>query len=508
MHTCSAEHPTAYLPSQRLGLNSSNPVSPNGISGVRERYQHLPNLPGNGKYYSAPSATAGAQSDRYSGSNYIYSSGVHASDPSRLLPSSIVMPSTSSSYGAQPVSDSGTPPFNDQQNFYDIYSSQSGTDKIVPEVNAKIEKGFFYSTDGCWTCYRRNYFAVQCSYTLTPHLSNMPLTLMKDGKSHTIQAMAMSLSARVDGTSGKSIELVQHTPKRDKGPQNSIAITRLCPTPPHAKLGHLPHAEPHAHFGGFGFGTSGAGQIPPPFFPLQSALDPNSQPQDPANSHHSAVATPTAHQHTFERIQFKSATANNGKRRAQQQYYHLIVELHADIRESTSSLPKWVKVAEKASYQVVVRGRSPSHYQNEGPNSASNHRGSGASGGGGGYNSLGGYTGYSSGFNTGGGPSLGRSYTNGYGMNGGYRSNGLALDPTSMHSHSVSSSSSVTGTDGYMDHSSSMLITSQAAPDFMQPAPVAYSGTGLPSIFAPSRMDDKFYIPSRIPPPMEVSTVY
>ncbi|KAF2191300.1 hypothetical protein K469DRAFT_368274 [Zopfia rhizophila CBS 207.26] len=35
----------------------------------------------------------------------------------------------------------------------------------------------------------------------------------------------------------------------------------------------------------------------------------------------------STHQYTFERIQFKSATTNKGERWAQQQYYHLIVEL-------------------------------------------------------------------------------------------------------------------------------------------------------------------------------------
>jgi len=320
--------------------------------------------------------------------------------------------------------------------------------------------------------------------------------------------MAISLSARVDGTTGKSIELVQHTPKRDKGPQNAIAITKLCPTPPNTKLGHLPHAEPHSHFGSFGYGAPGAGHIAPPYFPLQSILDSSSQQQDPTSPHLSAATTPTAHQHTFERIQFKSATANNGKRRAQQQYYHLIVELHADIRDSNSNHPKWVKVAEKCSSQVVVRGRSPSHYSNEGPNSASNHRGSGASGSGGGYTSMGGYGGY--GLGSGASTTFGRSMGSGYNISNSYRGNGLTLDPTGMHSHSVSSSSSVTGADGYMDHSNSLMITSQAAPDFMQPAPVVYSGVGLPSIFGLSKVEDKYYTSTRIPP-MEVSghtTVY
>jgi meiosis-specific transcription factor NDT80 len=85
----------------------------------------------------------------------------------------------------------------------------------------------------------------------------------------------------------------------------------------------------------------------------------------------SNVSQPTATSHTFERIQFKNATANNGKRRAQQQYYHLKAELWADIRLDHTRIPVWVKVAHRVSNPVVVRGRSPSHYKNEGPTSQS-----------------------------------------------------------------------------------------------------------------------------------------
>ncbi len=98
----------------------------------------------------------------------------------------------------------------------------------------------------------------------------------------------------------------------------------------------------------------------------------------PKSGHISNASQPTATSHTFERIQFKNATANNGKRRAQQQYYHLKAELWADIRQDHTRMPVWVKVAHRVSNPVVVRGRSPSHYKNEGPTNQS--RGSSASG--------------------------------------------------------------------------------------------------------------------------------
>jgi meiosis-specific transcription factor NDT80 len=85
---------------------------------------------------------------------------------------------------------------------------------------------------------------------------------------------------------------------------------------------------------------------------------------------------------TFERIQFKNATANNGKRRAAQQYYHLLVELFTDV--GGQSPDRWVKIASRMSAPMVVRGRSPGHYQNERRGSnASTGPGSGGAGGGG-----------------------------------------------------------------------------------------------------------------------------
>ena len=48
---------------------------------------------------------------------------------------------------------SESPPFNQQENFGTITSD--GT-TVTPNIEAKIEKGFFLSGDLVWTCYRRN----------------------------------------------------------------------------------------------------------------------------------------------------------------------------------------------------------------------------------------------------------------------------------------------------------------------------------------------------------------
>ena len=320
---------------------------------------------------------------------------------------------------------SESPPFNAQETYGDI--TCDGT-AVVPNIEAKIEKGFFWSVDQVWTCYRRNYFAVNVSYSLSPWCSGARLYLTQGGGKgpEQIQSLAVSLAAAVDGAGGKNIELIQHTPKRDKGPQLSMKKELLSPTPPGK-------SHEHSNYGLSTFHQSS--QIAGPSLPMQIENEPSQQAYSQANHPNSN------YQHAFERIQFKSATANNGKRRAQQQYYHLIVELWANIQSARDSEPRWVKIAARSSHPVVVRGRSPSHYQNEGPHNQNASRGTGSGGMGGsshhglGSNGSGGYGGgYRNGLSGSGAGAMGGSM---------YRGNTYSLDPSPVGSHSVSSASSL-----------------------------------------------------------------
>ena len=265
---------------------------------------------------------------------------------------------------------------------------------LTPEIHAKVEKGFFLSdTDGKWTCYRRNYFSVHVSFTLHCPTNNAPLYIKVRGKDEQVSAMGMRLSAAVDGNNGKAIELIQHTPKRDNGPKSKIDVVRVSPQ----STGRTDTLSPN-HIYQVPMGTFHAtGQVPGPYLPLQHVSDPNDDSSDgqqnghsqnhssmnlqyPGSASHMTSPGQNTH-HTFERIQFKQATANNGKRRASQQYFHLIVELFADTRKDVSEENHWVKVAHRTSENIVVRGRSPSHYQNE----SHGHGNRGGSANGGGY---------------------------------------------------------------------------------------------------------------------------
>ncbi|KAK6579867.1 hypothetical protein PZA11_007575 [Diplocarpon coronariae] len=233
-----------------------------------------------------------------------------------------------------------------------VYTLQTADGQVVkPEIFGKIDKGFFMA-DSDWTCYRRNYFSLNCSYTLAPSIPAGAVYLgQHGGPGPQVHGFAMSIAAVVDGRDGKAIELVQHTPKRDKGPQEKPARVTLAPRPPAS----------HGIYGSDSLGSraglyDAAGFSPTPTQPAVEA--------------------------TFERIQFKNATANNGKRRAAQQYYHLLVELFADV--GSQHPDRYVKIASRMSAPMVVRGRSPGHYQGERRGSHSSAGPGGSTGGGGG----------------------------------------------------------------------------------------------------------------------------
>ncbi|KAM5367046.1 hypothetical protein ACJZ2D_010227 [Fusarium nematophilum] len=237
------------------------------------------------------------------------------------------------------------------------YADGAGT-PVKVDIHGIIDKGFFLSENE-WTCYRRNYFSCICSFSLSPHLPGMTIQYTASGSSQPVQVygFAMCISAVVSDNEQHNIELVQHTPKRDKGPIMKPEKVRLGVKPP--------QSSHHHHLGMF----SESVVANRPVYPDNFSSQPGGQ------------QLPT--EHTFERIQFKQATQNNGKRRAAQQYYQLVVELWGDVGTQSGG-EQFVKIATRKSAKMIVRGRSPGHYQND-------RRGSQSSGPGGSAGNLGGY---------------------------------------------------------------------------------------------------------------------
>ncbi|KAI9261365.1 hypothetical protein EDC94DRAFT_609986 [Helicostylum pulchrum] len=179
--------------------------------------------------------------------------------------------------------------------------------------NCKMDRGFFTSQSH-WTCYRRNYFQVTASFIIPGHSEETCYALqLNDKPMQPIQQFHLRLKACTSSTSEAVIEnknltrpvaLTQMTPKRDKGPQRE-----------------------------------------PPTIPIT-----------PSNTVYGCEQVCV----TFERLQFRVATANNGKRRASQQYFCLIFELIAELPDHSQHT-----VSECYSSPLVVRGRSPGHYSSD-----------------------------------------------------------------------------------------------------------------------------------------------
>ncbi|RPB07462.1 p53-like transcription factor [Morchella conica CCBAS932] len=366
----SIQSPTSGMnPHHRSSSGSTKSVSPSLGSSVRADY--ATSTPHLGRHLP----TRGSQSD-------ILSPHSPLTPVSRTLdsPTITVSPTvgglqspmsnqhdpTSNGLGANNTSG---PPLGETQYLHQLNSADGHL--VRPEIHARVDKGFFLS-ERDWTCYRRNYFSVVCSYSLTPSTHSLPLYLRRNQNSTPdhVLAFAMCISAVVDAPGGKVVDLVQHTPKRDKGPQHKPNRIKLSPQPA----------------GGMSFASSSSSPaVQQPHSPQPGNLEHEySFPQTQQQQQHIAV---------FDRIQFKSATANNGKRRAAQQYYHLIVELYADIGSSASSGPSghtsnpgpdggWVKIAYRISAPMVVRGRSPGHYADERRTSASSPGAGGGAGNG------------------------------------------------------------------------------------------------------------------------------
>ena len=207
-----------------------------------------------------------------------------------------------------------------------------GGRRLHVSVGVENHKGFFRGEDEEWTCYRRNYFAMSAAWGAAGddgiEIKSHDGLLVYDQDCDTtypVIAFLVNITARVSDNPLQSIALVQHTPKRDKGPINTPTYIPLGPTP----LWQIRYGA--------------------------SRFSPGSSAQAVAQ------ASQTTH---FDRLQFKKATANNGKRRAAQQHYEIEISLCAGV-EDTLGVSRYIKIASRKSHRIVVRGRSPGHYHKD-----------------------------------------------------------------------------------------------------------------------------------------------
>lgn len=162
------------------------------------------------------------------------------------------------------------------------------------------------------TCYRRNLW--QCSGQITLP-KKIPHLIDKQGRQLPVDELLASITA-VESIEGKVTEIIS-IPWKSSNPQ-----------------------------AGAGEETKTAGA--PPQIPLEMS---KAQEVDAAS-----VTLPVS----WKRLQFKHATANNGRRKGLQQHYVVQINLMAKSKGDET-----IKIAEIQSGPVIVRGRSPRNFDSK-----------------------------------------------------------------------------------------------------------------------------------------------
>ncbi|KND90678.1 Protein pacG [Tolypocladium ophioglossoides CBS 100239] len=158
------------------------------------------------------------------------------------------------------------------------------------------------------TCYRRNLW--QCSGQIT--LPRAVLHVVDEqGRQFPIFELSASITA-VESIEGKTTEIIS-IPWKSSNPQQANEENKVASPPPHVSL------------------DLGTGQ----------ELD----------------ATRVSLPVSWKRLQFKHATANNGRRKGLQQHYVVQINLLGKTKSG-----EMVKIAEIQSGPVIVRGRSPRNF--------------------------------------------------------------------------------------------------------------------------------------------------
>jgi hypothetical protein len=185
-----------------------------------------------------------------------------------------------------------------------------------PQMTAELYGMFFVAEDVFGgettgrpmelTCYRRNLFQISGSVTLSRNITHM---INEQGQQILLYDLTATISA-LESIEGKSTEIISVPWKTSTGSSSED--------------------------------KAGAA---PPKWPLDLSMNPELDPL--------SVSIPIA----WKRLQFKHATANNGRRKGLQQHYVIQINLMATLATGEN-----VKLAEIQSGPVIVRGRSPRNF--------------------------------------------------------------------------------------------------------------------------------------------------
>lgn len=161
------------------------------------------------------------------------------------------------------------------------------------------------------TCYRRNLFQISGTVMLSRSIAHMVKMAAEQAQAQQVPIYDLTASiSAFESIEGKPTEII------------SVPWKTASATTSEDKAGAAP-----------------------PKWPLDLTMNPE---LDPA-----CVSIPIA----WKRLQFKHATANNGRRKGLQQHYVIQINLMASLVTGET-----VKLAEILSGPIIVRGRSPRNF--------------------------------------------------------------------------------------------------------------------------------------------------
>ncbi|KAL6014882.1 hypothetical protein CJI97_000388 [Candidozyma auris] len=253
------------------------------------------------------------------------------------------------------------PPFSETVQHLPLYRSEDHQ-SVIPRIKARIDRGFELSSSGLWIGYKRNYFTLVASYDL-----GIDLDTFADSRFYTlrpsnvgneqlnIKYFALNIEAKCSG-SDTQVRLVQHTPKRDKGPQNPPAMYPAIPgeLPDHQTVKESCNKRNGSKLESmnkiFNFDRKD--------YWKQRGLQ-EGNPASILSSYPSNIAKVAR----FERIQFTKSIRTKVKK-SHNKYFTLHAELVAVVTDNNQEEYE-VVVASSSTAGLLVRGRSPSKYQSD-----------------------------------------------------------------------------------------------------------------------------------------------
>ncbi|KAK3176762.1 hypothetical protein OEA41_008087 [Lepraria neglecta] len=214
-------------------------------------------------------------------------------------------------------------PFETTVKVQPIYDEGGRTVPVI--LDCKMPRPFGYlDKEGAqrWVAYRRNYFEPIVSIELQPPSSNDQGHLTTNNTSGRMTPV-LDFRVRPRGYRNvdEEVEMVQFDAARD---------------PLHT---------------GWGLSDEKTGPAPVKLRPRGEGVYPKST-GDPS------LQT----QHKFRRTQFKASTNNNGMRRSRQTYYHVRIQVEAEVQGDNGET-EWVLVASCRSGPLIIRGRSPKSFE-------------------------------------------------------------------------------------------------------------------------------------------------